>query len=336
MMMRSLRLLFLSLIIAAFTGSAAQAQTYKLKHAGLRVLYLMPIFVAIDRGIFKAHDLEVTYSEIDSGALSPAVILSGEAQVTSDDILGIAPLARQGKEFMMIYNLMDRMTMNLIVRKEVLARSNIDLKAPIAERAKILKGLTIGITRPGAPTDAYSRYFLVRAGLDPQRDATLTQVGGVAALSAAFRSGRIDAFMLSPPLPQTLERDGHGTIIVKNTDGEVPELTGMSYITLFTSKDYAQKNKPALKAYAKGVQEALKWIRENREEALKLLGQKWFKDTPPPALALSFDALLPSLSATGEFTPASLQKFVDAYKLIGENIDVDLSEGRLWTNEFVK
>jgi NitT/TauT family transport system substrate-binding protein len=334
--MKSLRLLFVSLIFAALAGGAAQAQTYKLKHAGLRVLYLMPIFVAIDRGIFKSHDLEVTYSEIDSGALSPAVILSGEAQVTSDDILGIAPLAKQGKEFMMIYNLMDRMTMNLIVRKEVLARSNIDLKAPIAERAKILKGLTIGITRPGAPTDAYSRYFLVRAGLDPQRDATLMQVGGVAALSAAFRSGRIDAFMLSPPLPQTLERDGHGTIIVKNTDGEVPELTGMSYITLFTSKDYAQKNKPALKAYVKGVQEALKWIRENREEALKLLGQKWFKDTPPAALALSFDALLPSLSATGEFTPASLNKFVDAYKLIGENIDVDLSEGKLWTNEFVK
>ena len=334
--MKSVRLLLLSLIVTAFTAGAAAAQTYKLKHAGLRVLYLMPIFVAIDRGIFKAHDLEVTYSEIDSGALSPAVILSGEAQVTSDDILGIAPLAKQGKEFMMIYNLMDRMTMNLIVRKEVLARSNIDLKAPIAERAKILKGLTIGITRPGAPTDAYSRYFLVRAGLDPQRDATLTQVGGVAALSAAFRSGRIDAFMLSPPLPQTLERDGFGTIIVKNTDGEVPELTGMSYITLFTSKDYAQKNKPALKAYAKGVQEALKWIRENREEALKLLGQKWFKDTPPAALALSFDALLPSLSATGEFTPASLNKFVAAYKLIGENIDIDLSEGRLWTNEFVK
>jgi ABC-type nitrate/sulfonate/bicarbonate transport system substrate-binding protein len=142
--------------------------------------------------------------------------------------------------------------------------------------------------------------------------------------------------MLSPPLPQNLERSGDGTIIVHNTAGEVPQLTGMSYITLFTSKDYAQKNGPALKAYAHSVQDALKWIRGNREEALKLLGQKWFKDTSPDALAVSFDALLPALSDTGEFTPAAMQKFVDVYKTIGEPIDIDLSQGKLWTNEFVK
>jgi ABC-type nitrate/sulfonate/bicarbonate transport system substrate-binding protein len=326
----------LAFFAIACATCAAHSETYKLKHAGLRTLYLAPIFIGIDRGIFKSRDLDLAYEEIDSGALSPAVILSGSAQITSDDILGIAPLAKQGKEFMMIYNLMDRMTMDLIVRKEIIARANFDPKAPISERAKILKGLTIGITRPGAPTDAYSRYFLIRAGLDPQHDATLTQVGGVAGLSAAFRSGRIDAFMLSPPLPQTLERDGFGTIIVRNTQAEVPELAGMSYITLFTSKEIAQKNKPALKAYVKGVQEALKWAHENRDEALKLLGQKWFKDTPAPSLALSFDVLLPALSTTGEFTPASLAKFVSVYKTIGENIDVDLSEGKLWTNEFVR
>ena len=328
--------LLLTLVAIACLGGAAHSESYKLKHAGLRTLYLAPIFIGIDRGIFKSRDLDLSYEEIDSGALSPAVILSGHAQITSDDILGIAPLAKQGKEFMMIYNLMDRMTMDLIVRKEVIARSSFDPKAPISQRAKILKGLTIGITRPGAPTDAYSRYFLVRAGLDPQHDATLMQVGGVAGLSAAFRSGRIDAFMLSPPLPQTLERDGFGTIIVRNTQAEVPELSGMSYITLFTSKEIAQTNKPGLKAYAKGVQEALQWARDNREEALKLLGQKWFKDTPAPALALSFDALLPALSPTGEFTPEALQKFLAVYKTIGESIDVDLSEGKLWTNEFVR
>ena len=82
--------------------------------------------------------------------------------------------------------------------------------------------------------------------------------------------------------------------------------------------------------------DVLKWIRGNREEALKLLGAKWFKDTAADALAVSFDALLPALSGTGEFTQASLQKFVSVYKTIGENVDIDLSEGKLWTNEFVK
>jgi NitT/TauT family transport system substrate-binding protein len=231
---------------------------------------------------------------------------------------------------------MDRMTMNLVVRNEALQKAGYDPKASVADRAKALKGLTIGITRPGAPTDTYSRYFMIRGGLDPKRDATLVQIGGGGALNAAFRSGRIDAFMLSPPFPQVAEKDGVGKIIFNNTAGEVPELTGMSYIVMFTSKDFAEKNKAAVQAYVKSIQESLKWIRENREAALQLLGAKWFKDTKPETLALSLDALLPSLSATGEFTKASFDKFLDVYKLVGETVEIDLTEGKLWTNEFVK
>jgi ABC-type nitrate/sulfonate/bicarbonate transport system substrate-binding protein len=109
----------------------------------------------------------------------------------------------------------------------------------------------------------------------------------------------------------------------------------MSYIVLFTTKDFAEKNRPAVQAYVKSVQESLKWIRENRDEALKLLGAKWFKDTKPDTLALSFDALLPSLSATGEFTKASFDKFLEVYKTVGETVEIDLTEGKLWTNDFV-
>src|SRR5258707_363687 len=85
---------------------------------------------------FMARDLEVKYEEIDSGALSAAAVLSGAAQLTSDDLMGIAPLAKQGKEFLMVYNLLDRMTMDLIVRKEVIERSGVDLKSDVKSRAK--------------------------------------------------------------------------------------------------------------------------------------------------------------------------------------------------------
>ena len=44
--------------------------------------------------------------------------------------------------------------------------------------------------------------------------------------------------MLSPPLPQTLEKQGIGTIIVHNTAGELPSLKQISYITLFTTADW--------------------------------------------------------------------------------------------------
>ncbi|HEV8464149.1 MAG TPA: ABC transporter substrate-binding protein [Pseudolabrys sp.] len=335
-MLKPLRLLLFALAAMLASFSMASAQQFHITHAGLRTLYLAPIFIGIDRGLFKARDLEVTYKEIDSGALSSAALLSGSAQITSDDLMGIAPLAKQGKHFMMVYNLLDRMTMDMIVRNDALQRAGYDPNTPAQQRGKILKGMTIGITRPAAPTDIFSRFIMLEAGLDAQKDATLVQVGGPAALRAAFQSGKIDAFMLSPPLPQTLEKQGLGTIIVHNTAGDLPSLKDISYITLFTTADYAKSNKPALHAYVQGVKEAVNWMHDHQDEALQLLGAKWFKDTAPDALKISFDRLLPAISRTGIFTKEGLEKVQRAYKSVGEDVDVNLTEGVLWTNEFVK
>jgi len=334
-MLKLLRLLAVTFALLSLADTA-MAQTYKLTHAGLRTLYLAPLFVAMDRGMFKARNLEVTYQEIDSGALSSAAVLSGAAQMTSDDLMGIAPLAEQGKQFLMIYNLLDRMTMDFVVRKDAIAKSGIDPNSDLKSRLKMLKGLTIGITRPAAPTDVYSRFLMTEAGLNPERDATLVQIGGVAALSAAFRSGKIDGFMLSPPLPQTLERDGFGSIIIHNTADELPSLSGITYIALFTSKDYADKNPQAVKAYAQGISEAVHWIKANRAEAVKMLSEKWFKDTPEEAMRISMDSLLPAFSDSGVFTEEGLLKVKHVYETAGENINLNFGEGGFWTNAFVR
>ena len=68
----SLRSLALILALVLAGTKAAPAETNKITHAGLRTLYLAPLFIAIDRGMFKARGLEVTYDAIDSGALSAA------------------------------------------------------------------------------------------------------------------------------------------------------------------------------------------------------------------------------------------------------------------------
>ena len=109
----------------------------------------------------------------------------------------------------------------------------------------------------------------------------------------------------------------------------------MSYIVLFTTKEFAETNKPAVKAYVRSIQDSLKWIGENREEALKLLGANWFKNSKPETLALSFNALLPSLSATGEFTPASFKKFDAQTRLVLQDELLRLWQGTGRTIVFV-
>ena len=263
-------------------------------------------------------------------------MISGNAQISDLDPLGVARLQQEGKPLLLVYNLVGRVTLDLIVRTPVAQRLGLTAETPLAARYAALKGLTIGITRPGAPTDVFARYFLVRAGLNPDRDATLVQVGGVPALAAAFKSERIDAFLLSPPLPQTLEREGTGRIVIRNTAGEVPELRDTTYAAMFTTADYARQNGAALQAYARALRRATAWIPANKAEALRILGEKYFKDTPAESLAISLDATLPAISVDGRFSQTGVQRYLDIFKTVGETVNASAAEGVLWTNEFVR
>jgi NitT/TauT family transport system substrate-binding protein len=322
-------------LFGAADDALAQAR-HKLSQAGFRVLYMAPVFIAIEKGFFAQEGVDFTFTELDSGALGAAAVISGNAQISDLDPLGVARLQQEGKPVLLVYNLVGRVTLDLIVRTPVAQRLGLTADTPLAARYAALKGLTIGITRPGAPTDVFARYFLVRAGLDPDRDATLVQVGGVPALAAAFKSDRIDAFLLSPPLPQTLERDGSGRIVIRNTAGEVPELRDTTYTAMFTSADYARKNGPALQAYARALRKATEWLQANKAEGLRILGEKYFKDTPPDSLAVSLDATLPAISADGRFSQTGVQRYLDIFKTVGETVSASAAEGVLWTNEFVR
>ena len=328
-------LVLLSVAFAPATG-LAQAPRFKVKQTGFRVLYIAPIFIAQEKGIFAQNGVDFTFQEINSGALGPATVLSGDAQLSDLDPLGIANVQAQGKQLILFYNLVTRVTLDLIVRNSVIQKTGVSRFSSLPRRYAALKGLNIGITAPGAPTDVFARYFLIKAGLNPDRDANLVQVGGVAGLAAALRAGRIDAFLLSPPLPQTLEQEGVGQIIIRDTAGDVPEFTNTTYDGFFTSAAYARQNGPALTAFARSVTAATAWIRANKAEALQILGQKYFPDTPAASLAVGLDATLPAISPDGRFSQAGVQRYLDIFKTIGQPVAASTAEGVLWTNSFVK
>jgi NitT/TauT family transport system substrate-binding protein len=322
--------------LLALPHVAVPQARHKVTQAGFRVLYMAPAFIALEKGLFAQEGVDFTFTEIESGALGAAAVISNNAQISDLDPLGVARLQQEGKSLLLFYNLVGRVTLDLVVRTPVAQRLNLTRETPLAARCAALKGLTIGITRPGAPTDVFARYFLIRAGLNPDRDASLVQVGGVPALAAAFKAERIDAFLLSPPLPQSLERDGVGRIVIQNTAGDVPELSNTTYVAMFATAEYAKRNGPALVAYSRALRRATEWIHGNKPEALRILGEKYFKDTPAESLALSLEATLPAISADGRFSQAAVQSYLDIFKTVGETVTVSAAEGVLWTNEFVK
>jgi ABC-type nitrate/sulfonate/bicarbonate transport system substrate-binding protein len=328
------------LAFAAFAPLALASPARQLtpvRQAGFKVLYMWPLFVAKEKGFFAEEGLDFEYLEVSSGPLGVASVVSGNAQFTDMGINDAANLLSEGREMLMVYRLMRRVTLNLVVRQEVVDRLGLSRDMPLADRYAALKGLNIGITQPGAVTDIVARFYLRQAGLDPDRDATIVPVGGASALAAALRTGRVDTYLLSPPTPEQLEQEGIGKIIIKSSAGDVPELSDVPFASITVQKDFADTNPDLIGAYVRAIKKAIAFGNANREEGLAI-AQVYFPDTPPDVLALSWDALLPAISGEGTFTEEGnrsyLQILLDGGQLRGGMPPIE--DGVLWTNRFVQ
>ena len=123
-----LRLLLLSVaVLLVLPASGALGQTrHKLTQAGFRVLYMAPAFIALEKGFFTQEGVDFTFTELDSGALGAAAVISGNAQISDLDPLGVARLQQEGKPLLLVYNLVGRVTLDLIVRTRGRATARAD------------------------------------------------------------------------------------------------------------------------------------------------------------------------------------------------------------------
>ena len=323
-------------VLAGAPASEAQAPV-KVKQAGFKVIDMAVPFIAKSEGFFLKNGVDWEYVEIDSGKLGVAALLSGNAQFTDLGVDDIAALQKEGKDPILVYSMVNSLTMDIVIRNDVAERLKITPTSPLADKLKAFKGLSFGISRPGAVSQLFPSYLLRKAGFDPEKDATFVQLGGGQAQVAGMKAKRIDAFMLSAPAPYLLERDKVGTVILKNSAGEgPPEFSDFAFESIAVLKSWAEKNPQVLEGYIRAMNQAYDWMVANRPAALAHL-KKYFPETDDATLKISFDALIPAIRKGGRLTEAAITNHITVLKAIGAVEGApNLSEGVLWTNAYNK
>lgn len=307
----------------------------KVTEAGFKVMSIANVYIAKEKGFFEEHGIDFTLQEIDSGKLGVAALISGDAQITDLGLDDVVTLQAQGKPIELFYSLGNSMTMDMVMRNEVVQQKGISPTSPLDDRFAALKGLRIGITRVGAPTDLYARYYMKQVGLDPDKDATFIPIGDGAGLMAALKTGQIDAYMLSAPTPYILENEGIGTVIIKASAGDVPIFKDYDFTSAAVMKSWAEEHPDVLKAYSCAVNEANEWMAANRDEAVQILHDKYFDSTDPETLRIALDATIPSIRMDGKLTEEAIQNQIAVLKAVGVlSGDIDSSRGVLWTDEY--
>lgn len=259
------------------------------------------VFVAEHEGYFAAEHLTVgptPFTILGTGARVAAALAGGSIDVGGSVMTDAFNLAKAGQSPKVIANLVNAYYIDIVVGKNAHVAP---AGASLVEKARSLKGLKIGITGPGSGTEALVTYLFKLAGMNPQTDATLVNLGGdSSAALAALKSGQVDAVSYAQPLGQTATIAGAGSIYISPSRGDIPALTGAVQGVAFTNSAVLANKKHAVQAFVAGVTKAEKLIHTAPTATLGAL----LKDYLPALTPAMVAATIPLLRAEVPGTPA--------------------------------
>lgn len=131
-----------------------------------------------------------------------------------------------------------------------------------------LKGKTVGISVLGGGTYGPFAMLLKGAGVDPQKDIKLVEVG-FALSEDAVRAGRVDAVNMNQPFAARSEAKG-GLRKLFSLSEAMPNIV---HILDACRADFVEKNPDLVKAYVRDLTKGMKLALANRDETLKVVSE---------------------------------------------------------------
>jgi NitT/TauT family transport system substrate-binding protein len=131
------------------------------------------------------------------------------------------------------------------------------------------KGGRYAVSRFGSLTDFLTRYALRKAGLDPEKDVKILQLGGQAEFLAAMSSGQVDVAILSLPNVYIAAEKGFVQLMSqKDLSRDYPTHV------VYSKEDFIAKNPNTVRAYLRATTKAMEWIKANPDEAANVVNKQ--------------------------------------------------------------
>ncbi len=243
----------------------------------------MPVWVALDAGLFKKNGLNVEMTVINGG---PGVALPATQKGDYDVWLG-------GMDSYIVYcsRQPNPCPLTAIASASHVTASGIYAPAdsPIKSTADF-KGKTVGVPNKGSQTDYVVNAWLKKNNLKPQTDVGVRSMGQTTAIVAALQNKQIDAGALL--LVESINVMKQGMKQLVDFDKEiVPYETTQTIVR----RDMVQRQRAVLLSYLKSVYEGLDMARSDRQKAIASAA-KYAGLTDPEVLNASWNGIGPGLN----------------------------------------
>ncbi len=176
-------MIFLSVYLAA--PSAAQAQDKLLISYGGHNETVGPMWVAVDKGLFKKYGLDVNMLQVRNGQVSLTAVMAGDVQGFWPAISSVLSGVSGGAKLGCVAHPFNKISRELIVRKEI-------------ESLSALRDKIVGVQSIGGGFWLQTMIVLDRLGVDPDKNKLQMRIiGDEPTILQALLASNIDAAVIT-------------------------------------------------------------------------------------------------------------------------------------------
>jgi NitT/TauT family transport system substrate-binding protein len=307
---------------------------------GFASLSFLPLWGARALNTFAPQGLTATVLSSPGGdPAALAALDAGDADLAAVGTESALRAVAKGQPFEIVYNLMSKMTLEVVVAPSLLEKTGVKPGDPLEKRIAALKGATVGVAAVGGTQETAARWLAAKGGLDPKADIKVAQVGSPVALQAALENKRIDAFVLSPPEGFLAAKSGTGTVLVSLGD-DFPLLADQPYLVLVAKKPIDDKASDLIVKTARAMQAASTALVSEPEPTAQAIQKQFFAKADPAAIVAAVKAMNGGVAGGGKLDVQAFQNQLAFSREVGTNFGKDFdaaaSQNDLWTNSFVE
>lgn len=300
------RILELLLLLVVFFGSDETVAAEKIRIAvsgGYNMIFLSS-GVAQHRGFFQDEGLDADIVVMGASP-SIAALINGVIDFTL--LTGtVIRAAIRGLPVRLVAGLMTSSPHVLLARPEI-------------KSVKELTGKKVGLPGFGDATHVLARIILARNGVDPDKEVQFVPLGPDSGRFAGLQQRLADAVVTSPPW------DFEGNKIGYNILARAYEYLNYPLSGVGVNVRSIQQKRDQVKRSARALIRASRFIRDHREEAVKVL-IAWGKAKPEHAYA-AYDATVKVISPDGGIPEDGLKFLVEQAKRdVKMTRDIPMSE----------
>jgi NitT/TauT family transport system substrate-binding protein len=292
------------------------------------------IYVAIEKGYYKEHHVNLKLNTLQSGATTSQAMASGSVDVVASGAFDVAAASAKGIPFQAFVN-GSGITTELCANKKFAASKGLTASSTPQQVMSAWKGATIGITGANSAPDLIVRYLLRKyGGLTPDQDVKIVALGSVGAEVQAVSRGTVDGFLQSPPGCEQSVATGNAVNVLRPS--RVPGFSRTPLGVVYTTKTWAKAHGTAMGRVANATAKGDAFAIQHPDETMVIL-QKYFPGLNADILRDAYtNVVVPTLTKNGKMNATGWKDVSDVLVTAGSiKKPLDAKEGNLWTNSYI-